>query len=258
MLLIKAFVVQVYRIPSSSMEDTLLTGDRVLVNKLAYHVRGIARGDIVVFSGEGSWGSTTGAPDPSPPSNPLLRAGYGMLADIGVYSTQTYYIKRVIGLPGDHVVCCVNGEVTVNGVRLDETSYLFPGASPSIQRFNVIIPPGRLWVMGDNRAISDDSRGHKSGFPANGTVPENEVAGRAFMIIWPPSQIGDLPIPTTFQQAALHAGTAGAAVLQVAGAAAAAVTAVPAAGAAALLGIPVLALRTPRVLRVLRLRARRR
>ena len=268
MLLIKAFVVQVYRIPSSSMEDTLLTGDRVLVNKLVYHVRGIARGDIVVFSGEGSWGSTTGAPDPSPPGNPLLRAAYGVLADIGVYSTQTYYIKRVIGLPGDHVVCCVNGKVTVNGVSLDETSYLFPGASPSIQPFNVIVPPGRLWVMGDNRAISDDSRGHMSSFPAIGTVPENEVAGRAFMVIWPPSQIGDLPIPTTFQQAALHAGAAGAPVLQVAGAAVTAVTAVPAAGvAAALLGIPVLALRTRRVLRtprsprasrVPRVRARRR
>jgi len=236
MLLIKAFVVQVYRIPSSSMENTLLTGDRVLVNKLVYHVRGIARGDIVVFSGDGSWGTTTGAPDPSPPGNPLLRVAYDVLADIGVYSTQTYYIKRVIGLPGDHVVCCVNGKVTVNGVPLNEASYLFPGASPSIQPFNVIVPPGRLWVMGDNRAISDDSRGHMSGFPAMGTVPENEVAGRAFMIIWPPSQIGDLPIPATFQQAALHAD-----------AAAAAVTPVPAAGAAALLGIPVLALRTRRV-----------
>ena len=246
MLLTKAFVVQVYRIPSSSMEDTLLTGDRVLVNKLVYHVRGIARGDIVVFSGDGSWGSTTGAPDPSPPGNPLLRAGYDVLADIGVYSTQTYYIKRVIGLPGDHVVCCVNGKVTVNGVPLDETSYLFPGASPSIKPFNVIVPLGRLWVMGDNRAISDDSRGHMSGFPAMGTVPENEVAGRAFMVIWPPSQIDDLPIPATFQQAALHAGAARSPVLQVAGSAAAAVAAVPAAGVAALLGIPVLALRTSR------------
>jgi signal peptidase I len=248
MLLIKAFIVQVYRIPSSSMEDTLLTGDRVLVNKLVYHVRGIARGDIVVFSGEGSWGTTTGEPDPSPPGNPLLRAGYDVLADIGVYSTQTYYIKRVIGLPGDHVVCCVNGKVTVNGVPLNETSYLFPGARPSMQSFDVIVPRGRLWVMGDNRAISDDSRGHMSaGFPAMGTVPENEVAGRAFMIIWPPSQIGDLPIPATFQQAALHADEA-----------AAAVTAVPAVGAAALLGIPVLALRTlrvPRVPRVPRIRA---
>jgi signal peptidase I len=210
MLLIKAFVVQVYRIPSSSMEDTLLTGDRVLVNKLVYHVRGIARGDIVVFSGDGSWGTTTGEPDPSPPGNPLLRVAYDVLADIGVYSRQTYYIKRVIGLPGDHVVCCVNGKVTVNGVALDEKSYLFPGARPSMQPFNVIVPPGRLWVMGDNRAISGDSRGHKSaGFPAMGTIPENEVCGRAFMIIWPPSQIGDLPIPATFQQAALHAGVVG-------------------------------------------------
>jgi len=248
MLLIKAFLVQVYRIPSSSMEDTLLTGDRVLVNKLVYHLRGIGRGDIVVFSGEGSWGTTTGAPDPAPPGNPLLRAVDDVLADVGVYSTQTYYIKRVIGLPGDHVVCCENGKITVNGVLLDETGYLFPGASPSRQPFNVIVPPGRLWVMGDNRAISDDSRGHMfGGFPDKGTVPEDKVAGRAFLIIWPPSQFGDLPIPATFQQAALHAGAAGAAVLQVAGAAVSAVAAVPAAGAAggaaAVLGIPVLARR---------------
>ena len=249
MLLIKAFIVQMYRIPSASMEDTLLTGDRVLVNKLIYHVRGIARGDIVVFSGQGSWGTTTGAPDPAPPGNPLVRAIYDVLADVGVYSTQTYYIKRVIGLPGDHVVCCVNGKVTVNGVPLDETSYLFPGASPSMQSFHVIVPPGRLWVMGDNRSISDDSRGHMSaGFPAMGTVPENEVAGRAFLIIWPPSQLGDLPIPATFQQAALHAGASGAPVLQAAGAAAAALpAAVPAAGAAALAGLPLLALRMRRV-----------
>ena len=239
MLLTKAFVVQVYRIPSASMEDTLLTGDRVLVNKLVYHVRGIARGDIVVFSGQGSWGTTTGAPDPDPPGNPLVRVMYGVLADVGVYSTQTYYIKRVIGLPGDHVVCCVNGKVTVNGIPLDETSYLFPGARPSVQSFHVIVPPGRLWVMGDNRAISDDSRGHMSaGFPAMGTVPENEVAGRAFLIVWPLSQLGDLPIPATFQQAALHADTG-----------AAAVTVVPAAGAAVLLGIPVLALRRRRMRR---------
>ena len=245
MLLIKAFVVQVYRIPSSSMEDTLLTGDRVLVNKLVYHVRGIGRGDIVVFSGQGSWGTTTGAPDPAPPGNPLLEAVDDVLADVGVYSTQTYYIKRVIGLPGDHVICCENGKVTVNGVPLDETAYLFPGASPSEQSFNIIVPPGRLWVMGDNRAISDDSRGHMfSGFPDKGTVPENELAGRAFLIIWPPSQFGDLPIPATFQQAALHAGAAGAPVLQIAGAAVSAVAAVPAAGAAAVvLGIPVLAQR---------------
>ena len=104
------------------MEDTLLTGDRVLVNKLVYHFRSIGRGDIVVFSGQGSWGSITGAPDPTPPGNPFLRAVDDVLADAGIYSTQTYYIKRVIGLPGDHVACCTDGKVTVNGVPLDERS----------------------------------------------------------------------------------------------------------------------------------------
>ena len=247
MLLIKAFLVQVYRIPSASMENTLLTGDRVLVNKVVYHFRGIHRGDIVVFSGQGSWGTTTGTPDPAPPGNPVLRAVDDVLTDIGIYSTQTYYIKRVIGLPGDHVACCTNGKVTVNGVPLEEKSYLFPGAHPSAANFSVTVPQGRLWVMGDNRAISDDSRGRMfSGSPEDGTVPENEVAGRAFLIIWPLSQIGDLPIPATFQQAASRAGASGAPVLQVAGAAVSTVTAVPAAGVAAVLGIPLLALRRGR------------
>jgi signal peptidase I len=203
MLGVKAFVAQVYRIPSASMEDTLLTGDRVLVNKLVYHFRGIGRGDIVVFSGQGSWGSTTGAPDPALPGNPFLRVVDDVLADAGIYSTQTYYIKRVIGLPGDRVACCTNGKVTVNGIPLDEKSYLFPGASPSEVAFSVIVPPGRLWVMGDNRAISDDSRGHMARAPQNGTVPESQVVGRAFLVIWPLSQFGDLPVPATFRQGAL-------------------------------------------------------
>jgi signal peptidase I len=201
----------------------------------------------VVFSGQGSWGTTTGAPDPAPPRNPALRTVDDVLADIGVYSTQTYYIKRVIGLPGDHVACCTNGRVTVNGVPLDETSYLFPGASPSAAGFNVIVPPGRLWVMGDNRAISDDSREHMiSGYPEDGTVPENEVAGRAFLIIWPLSQFGDLPIPATFQQAALHAGAAGAPVLQATRVAVSVLAVAPEAGIAAVLGIPLFVLRRRR------------
>ena len=157
-LVVKAFVVQVYKIPSASMENTLQVGDRVLVNKLVYRFRGVARGDIVVFSGQDSWG-----PDAAPPpTNPVLRVWDGLLADVGLYSSQTYYIKRVIGLPGDRVACCTDGKVTVNGVALSEGSYLYPGDAPSFPFKTVIVPAGHLWVMGDHRGDSDDSRYHTS------------------------------------------------------------------------------------------------
>jgi signal peptidase I len=240
-LVVKAFIVQVYRIPSASMENTLQVGDRVLVNKLVYHFRGIARGDIVVFSGQDSWG-----PDAPPPSSdPIVRIWDDVLSNIGLSSSQTYYIKRVIGLPGDHVACCTDGKVTVNGVPLTETSYLYPGDAPSFPFKTVIVPAGHLWVMGDHRGDSDDSRYHAND-PGGGAIPENEVVGRAFLIIWPPSQLRDLPIPSTFSQAALHAGPVGAAMINVAevgGTALSAVAAVPVAGAAAgagVLGAPVL------------------
>jgi signal peptidase I len=250
-LLVKAYIVQVYKIPSGSMENTLLVNDRVLVNKLVYHFRSIDRGDIVVFSGQNSWG-----PDAPPPSSdPVVRLWDDVLSDIGLQSSQTYYIKRVIGLPGDRVACCTDGKVTVNGVPLDETSYIYPGDAPSFPFKTVTVPPGYLWVMGDHRGDSDDSRYH-SGDPGGGAVPESEVVGRAFLIIWPPSQMTDLPIPSTFQQAALHAGAAGAAVLNVGGAAASVggaalsvVAAVPVAGitgAAGIIGAPLLLLRRRR------------
>ncbi len=229
-LLVKAFVVQVYRIPSASMENTLQVGDRVLVNKVVYHFRGIARGDIIVFSGQDSWG-----PDaPPPPGDPVVRLFDDALSGLGLHNSQTYYIKRVIGLPGDHVACCTGGKVTVNGVPLDESSYLFPGNPPSTFKFSDVVPPGHLWVMGDHRSDSDDSRSHP-GDPGGGAIPENQVVGRAFLIVWPPSQIGDLPIPPTFQQAALRAGAAVAA-FPVAGAA----------GAAGVIGAPLLLLRRRR------------
>jgi len=221
----------VYRIPSASMENTLQIGDRVLVNKVVYHFRGIARGDVVVFSGQDSWG-----PDAPPPSgNPVARVFDGMLSGLGLHSDQTYYIKRVIGLPGDHVACCTDGKVTVNGVPLNEGQYLFPGNPPSTFKFQAVVPPGHLWVMGDHRSDSDDSRYHPDA-PGGGAIPENQVVGRAFLIVWPPSQLRDLPIPTTFQQAALHAGAAGAAVLNVGGPAL----------AAGVLAVPVLLLRRGR------------
>src|SRR5256884_380006 len=233
-LLGKAFIIQVSRIPSASMENTLEVGDRVLVNKVVYHFRGIARGDVVVFSGQDSWG-----PDAPPPSsNPVVRVFGDVLSGLGLHSDQTYYIKRVIGLPGDHVACCTDGKVTVNGVPLTEDKYLFPGNLPSTFKFSEVVPAGHLWVMGDHRSDSDDSRYH-SGDPGGGAIPENQVVGRAFLIIWPPSQLRDLPIPTAFQQAALHAGAAGAASAAVVEGGQAALAAAPVAGAAGILAVPV-------------------
>jgi signal peptidase I len=243
-LLVKALIVQVYRIPSASMENTLQVGDRVLVNKLVYHFRGIARGDIIVFSGQDSWG-----PDAPPPSsNGFVRLWDDVLSSVGLDSSQTYYIKRVIGLPGDRVACCTDGKVTVNGVPLTETSYLYPGDAPSFPFKPVTVPAGHLWVMGDHRGDSDDSRYHTDD-PGGGAIPGNEVVGRAFLIIWPLSQLRDLPIPSTFSQAALHAGSAGAAVIgaeDAGGTVLSMVAAVPVAGAAAgagVLGAPLLLLR---------------
>jgi signal peptidase I len=204
-ILLKAFVVQVYSIPSQSMENTVLPGDRVLVNKLIYHFRGIARGDIVVFNGTGSWDPPAGPAS----GDPLVRFFDGVLSDLGLRSEGTDYIKRVIGLPGDHVACCTDGKVTVNGVPLTESSYLYPGAAPSATPFTVTVPRGRLWVLGDNRPWSCDSRCEMAeGAPEFGTIPENEVAGRAFLIIWPLPRFGDLPIPATFHQPALSRGAA--------------------------------------------------
>jgi signal peptidase I len=246
-LVVKAFVVQVYRIPSASMENTLQINDRVLVNKLIYHFRSVARGDVIVFSGQDSWG-----PDAPPPSNNgFVRLWDDVLSTVGLQSSQTYYIKRVIGLPGDKVACCTDGKVTVNGVPLTETSYLYPGDAPSFPFKTVTVPAGHLWVMGDHRGDSADSRYHTSD-PGGGAIPVSEVVGRAFLIIWPPSQITDLPIPSTFNQAALHAGAAGAALAgvgTVGTTALSAVAAAPVAGVAVGTGVlsaPLLLLRRRR------------
>ena len=203
-VLLKAFVVQVFSIPSGSMETTLMPGDRILVSKIVYRFRPIARGDIVVFSGAGSWDPTV-----PPPGNPLVRIWDDAVNLVGIAGPQTDYVKRVIGVPGDRVACCNSaGQVTVNGVPLSESSYIYPGAAPSLPlRFHLTVPPGRLWVMGDNRADSDDSR-FRQDDPGKGTIPESAVVGRAFVIIWPLSRVNDLPIPDTFKQPALSAAAA--------------------------------------------------
>jgi signal peptidase I len=210
-VVIKTYAVQAFFIPSGSMQDTLQINDRVLVNKIVYEIRGIHRGDIVVFNGDGSW-----APGQIPTkSNFIVEFGRGFASMFGFGHPGDILIKRVIGLPGDRVACCdAQGRVTVNGVPLSERSYLFPGDVPSESRFDIVVPPGRLWVMGDHRFISDDSRDHE-GDPGGGTIPESAVIGRAFVIIWPPSRWRFLPIPATFQQPKLNAsgapGTSGAA-----------------------------------------------
>jgi signal peptidase I len=202
-ILLKAFVVQVFSIPSGSMENTLLPGDRILVSKVVYKFRSIDRGDIVVFGGAGSWDPPT-----PPPSNWFTGLWSDAINLVGIAGPETDYIKRVIGIPGDHVACCnAKGQVTVNGVPLSESSYVYPGDAPSEVRFNITVPPGRLWVMGDNRGDSDDSR-FRANDPGGGTIPESAVVGRAFLIIWPLSRISDLPIPNTFEQPALSAAAA--------------------------------------------------
>jgi signal peptidase I len=202
-ILLKAFVVQVFSIPSGSMENTLLPGDRILVSKIVYDFRPITRGDVVVFSGAGSWDP----PNP-PPDGWLAALRDDVTSLVGIAGPGTDYVKRVIGIPGDHVVCCnTQGQVTVNGVPLSESSYVYPGDAPSDLRFNITVPAGRLWVMGDNRGDSDDSR-YRTTSPGQGTIPESAVVGRAFLTIWPVSRVSDLPIPDTFKQAGLSAAGA--------------------------------------------------
>jgi signal peptidase I len=203
-VIIKTFAIQAFWIPSGSMENTLDINDRILVNKIVYHTRPIHRGDIVVFNGDGSWD-----PGTVPTSGNVFQQFFdGFASMFGFGQPGDILIKRVIGLPGDHVACCdAQGRVTVNGVPLNEQSYLYPGSAPSLIRFNIVVPPGRLWVMGDNRYLSDDSRDHQND-PGGGTVPESAVIGRAFVIIWPPSRWRFLPIPVTFQQPALNTSSA--------------------------------------------------
>lgn len=203
-LLIKTFLVQAFFIPSGSMEKTLhgctgCRGDRVLVNKLVYRVRDPHRGEIVVFKGPPSWQPEFAE---SKPGNPVSRFLHDVGSALGVAAPSNQdFIKRVVGIGGDHVVCCDSrGRITVNGHALDEP-YLYPGAHPSDQPFDVVVPKGRLWVMGDHRNDSADSRAHQADHL--GTIPLNDVIGRAFVRIWPPSRWGMLTVPGTFRQRGL-------------------------------------------------------
>lgn len=187
---VRVFLFQAFLIPSGSMENTLLIGDRVLVSKLTTRFGEVQRGDVVVFRDPGGW---LGPPAPGPDG---LR---GVVSDalefVGVLPSDAegHLVKRVIGVEGDEVACCDDtGRLTVNGVAVDETALLKPGVEPSTQEFDVMVPASSLWVMGDNRSNSGDSRVH-------GAVPLSDVVGRTFAVVWPPDRWGGVGRPDTYE-----------------------------------------------------------
>ncbi|MFF3540412.1 signal peptidase I [Streptomyces platensis] len=199
-LLIKSFLVQAFSIPSDSMQDTLQRGDRVLVDKLTpWFGSKPQRGEVVVFHDPGGWLNETPTPEPNPVQT--------VLSFIGLMpsSEEKDLIKRVIAVGGDTVECHGTGPVKVNGKALKEDSYIFPGVTPCGDRaFGPIkVPKGRIWVMGDHRDDSLDSRYHQN-LKGNGTVSEDKVVGRAFTIAWPINRWSTLPVPDTFDQPGIN------------------------------------------------------
>lgn len=192
-LLIKTFLAQAFYIPSASMHDTLVEGDRVLVSKLTPGPFELERGDIVVFKDPGGWLVVP----PAMPQGALSEAVTSALTFIGLLPQDAgeHLIKRVIGLPGDEVACCdAQGRLTVNGVAIDEP-YLHPGSVPSEVEFTAVVPANHLWVMGDNRQNSQDSRAHL-GDPGGGFVPMDDVVGTGVVVLWPIDRITLLRDPT--------------------------------------------------------------
>lgn len=193
---LRLFVAEAFYVPSESMYGTLTKDDRILAEKISYLHRDVERGDIVVFADPGNWlNEQQEAP------GPLRKVGefVGILPRSGT----GHLVKRVIGVGGDRVICCdMKGRITVNGIPLDEKSYLAEDAKPSLQRFDVRVPAKTLWLMGDNRAASADSRSHL-GSPGGGFVPVDDVVGRACCVIWPSDRMTKLRPPETFENPGL-------------------------------------------------------
>ncbi|MEU1628349.1 signal peptidase I [Streptomyces sp. NPDC020096] len=203
-LIIKTFLVQAFSIPSQSMQNTLQVGDRVLVDKLTpWFGSKPSRGEVVVFHDPGGWLEE----NPPTTTNPVASGIQKVLSFIGLMPSaeEKDLIKRVIAVGGDTVECTGTGPVVVNGKALDEP-YIFPGNTPCGDKpFGPIkVPPNRIWVMGDHRQDSLDSRYHQM-LPGGGTVSVNQVVGRAIVVAWPVTRWSTLPIPSTFDQPGINA-----------------------------------------------------
>jgi signal peptidase I len=190
---IKYFFVQAFYIPSPSMEPMFIKNDRILVQKVSYWGdKDPKRGDIVVFKDPDHW---LGDDEVRKASNPVTKT----LEAVGLYPSGGHLVKRVIGIGGDRVKCCdPQGRITVNGKALDESSYLPKGTLPSEDNFDVRVPEDHLWVMGDNRTNSADSRAHM-GDPGGGYVSDNLVVGKVWALIWPWKRAKWVHTPDTFK-----------------------------------------------------------
>lgn len=197
--LIKTFLIRSFYIPSSSMEDTLHVDDRIIVNQLTPDLMPLEHGDVVVFKDPGGWLT----PQAEPQVNWFVGAVDAVLAFVGLSAPDSndHLIKRVIGMPGDTVVCCNDfGQLTVNGVPLEEPYIDLPDGVTQATRdqWEVTVPENSLWVMGDNRYNSADSAFHRND-PTGGFVPIDNVVGRALLISWPANRWAWLDnYPTTF------------------------------------------------------------
>lgn len=183
---VKTFLIRSFFIPSESMRETLQVHDRIIVNQLVPELVPLSRGDVAVFRDPGGWL----APTEQIEQNPLVASVDWLLSLVGLSAPDSndHLIKRVIGLPGDHVVCCnALGQMTVNDVPLDESPYVtLPAGEMRVSRdnFDITVPADSLWVMGDNRYNSRDSR-YQTETPGKGYVPIDNVVGRAFVVSWP-------------------------------------------------------------------------
>jgi signal peptidase I len=184
-ILVRTFLIQAFYVPSASMEDTLQENDRIIVSKISTKLTGIDRGNVIVFHDPGGW---LGEGFPNPYDTPVGR----VLQAIGIVPANSGndLVKRVIGVANDKIECCdAQGRITVNGVGIDE-SYTKDGVTSDQVTFSVLVPEGNVFVMGDNRGNSEDSRFHLD--KNNGMIPVEEIIGRVAMRIWPVGRIGGI------------------------------------------------------------------